>query len=57
MTTHTAVSMEKLEGNETITKLWKNENIHKRKKLKSVAVVLHTVKSVAVVLHTVKINA
>jgi len=25
MITHTTVSVEKLEGNETITKLWKNE--------------------------------
>ena len=26
MTTQTTVSMEKIEGNETITKFWKNEN-------------------------------
>jgi len=33
MKTQTTVSMAKLEGNETITKFWKSENIHKRKRL------------------------
>jgi len=33
MTMQTTVSKEKLEGNETITKFWKNENIHKKKRL------------------------
>jgi hypothetical protein len=33
MTTQTAVSMEKLEANETKINLWKKENIQEKKKL------------------------
>lgn len=42
MTTQTAVSMEKLEANETKINLWKKENIQEKKKLWSMAVLLYT---------------